>query len=217
MTTSALVRGSASPLRLSLLLGSLYFATLAWQPYAGSAAVKGLSIATLAWLAWSAGVRPLALGLAASALGDVLLDIRSVNLFVPGLVLFLIAHLVYAFMFFRSWQYPLRIWERQRILAGAAILYAFCFAIWLAPSLGPLAIPVALYVCAITAMVVASIVADISPRVITGALLFLVSDSLLAIAKFKGTFVLRDYAVWGTYSLAQYCIATGVLRSPRLR
>jgi uncharacterized membrane protein YhhN len=217
MTTQALVRDSSSPLRLSLLLGSLYFVTLAWQPYPGSAAVKGLSIATLAWLAWSAGVRPLALGLAASSLGDVLLDIRSINLFIPGLILFLVAHLVYASMFLRAWQYPLRIWERQRILVGGVILYSLCFAIWLAPGLGALAIPVTLYICAITAMVVTSVVADVAPRVIAGAVLFLVSDSLLAIAKFKGTFALRDYAVWGTYYLAQYCIATGVLRSPRLR
>jgi uncharacterized membrane protein YhhN len=217
MATQVLARDSSSPLRLSLLLGSLYFVTLAWQPYPGSAAVKGLSIATLAWFAWSLGVRPLALGLAASSLGDVLLDIRSVNLFIPGLLLFLVAHVVYAFMFFRVWQYPLRIWERQRMLIGAVILYAVCFTAWLAPGLGSLTIPVALYVCAITAMVVTSVVADVSPRVVTGALLFLVSDSLLAIAKFKGTFTLHDYAVWGTYYVAQYCIATGVLRSPRLR
>ena len=217
MTTQALVRGPLSQVRLSLLLGSLYFVTLAWQPYPGSAAVKGLSIATLAWFAWSMGARPLALGLAASSIGDVLLDIRSINLFIPGLLSFLVAHLVYAAMFFRSWQYPLRIWERQRILVGAVILYAACFTIWLAPGLGSLAVPVAFYICAITAMVVASIVADLSPRVVAGALLFLVSDSLLAIAKFKAPFVLRDYAVWATYYLAQYCIATGVLRSPRLR
>jgi uncharacterized membrane protein YhhN len=97
------------------------------------------------------------------------------------------------------------------------MLYSFGFTIWLASSLGRLAVLVALYICAITAMVVSSIVADLSPRVVAGALLFLASDSLLAIAKFKGTFALRDYAVWGTYYLAQYCIATGVLRSSRLR
>lgn len=217
MTSQAIARDSAAQVRLSLLLGSLYFVTLAWQPYPGSALVKGLSIATLAWYAWSLGARPLALGLAASSLGDVLLDIRTVNLFIPGLIAFLVAHLVYAAMFFRTWQYPLRIWERQRILTGAVVLYSIGFTIWLAPSLGPLAIPVALYVCAITAMVVTAIVADMPARVITGAILFLVSDSLLAVAKFKGTFALRDYLVWGTYYLAQYSISTGVLRSLRLR
>lgn len=217
MTTATLSQDSAPPLRLSVLLGLLYFLSLAWQPYPGSAAVKGLSIATLAWFAWSLEARLLAFALAASSLGDVLLDIRSVNLFVPGLSSFLIAHIVYAAMFFRTWQYPLRIWEKQRILAGAVVLYSVCFTIWLAPSLGPLVIPVALYICAITAMVVSAVIADLSPRVIAGALLFLASDSLLAIAKFKGTFALRDYAVWGTYYLAQYLIATGMLRSPRVR
>jgi uncharacterized membrane protein YhhN len=217
MITAALARTAATPLRVSVLLGALYFATLAWQPYPASGAVKGLSIATLAWLAWSQGARLLALGLAASSLGDVLLDVRSLNLFVPGLSSFLIAHIVYTAFFFHSWQYPLRVWERQRVLAGGVILYSLAFTIWLAPSLGPLTVPVVLYICAITAMVVSSIVAGLSPRVVTGALLFLASDSLLAIARFKGSFTLRDYAVWGTYYLAQYCIATGVLRSSRLR
>ncbi len=217
MSTQAIARDSTSPLRLSLLLGSLYFVTLAWQPYPGSAIVKGLSIATLAWLAWSMGARLLALGLAASSLGDVLLDIRSINLFIPGLIAFLLAHIVYTALFFQAWQYPLRIWERQRVLAGCVMLYSLGFTIWLAPSLGALTIPVGFYICAITAMVVSTIVADVSARVVVGALLFLVSDSLLAIAKFKGSFSLRDYAVWGTYYLAQYCIATGVLRSSRLR
>jgi uncharacterized membrane protein YhhN len=179
--------------------------------------VKGLSIATLAWLVWSAGSRLPALALAASSIGDVLLDIRAMNLFIPGLVLFLVAQLLYTTCFFQSWRYPLRIWERQRVLAGGVMLYSLGVTIWLAPSLGRLTIPVAFYICAITAMVVSSIVADLSPRVVAGALLFLLSDSLLAIAKFKGTFALRDYAVWGTYYLAQYCIATGVLRCSRLR
>lgn len=77
MITATLARTAATPLRVSVLLGALYFATLAWQPYPASGAVKGLSIATLAWLAWSQGARLLALGLAASSLGDVLLDVRS--------------------------------------------------------------------------------------------------------------------------------------------
>jgi uncharacterized membrane protein YhhN len=217
MTTATLTQSPARPLRVSIFLGALYFATLAWQPYPASAAIKGLSIATLAWLVWSAGSRLLALGLAASSIGDVLLDIRTINLFIPGLILFLLAHVLYTAFFFQTWQYPLRIWERQRVLAGGVMLYSFGFTIWLASSLGRLAVLVALYICAITAMVVSSIVADLSPRVVAGALLFLASDSLLAIAKFKGTFALRDYAVWGTYYLAQYCIATGVLRSSRLR
>lgn len=217
MTTVTLAQNPAPVLRLSVLLGLLYFVTLAWQPYPASAAVKGLSIATLAWWAWGLGARMPALALAASSLGDVLLDIRTVNLFIPGLLLFLVAHVIYTATFFQAWRYPLRIWERQRVLAGCVIAYSIGFTGWLAPSLGPLTFPVAVYICAITAMVVSAIVADLPTRVIAGALLFLVSDSLLAIAKFKGPFALRDYAVWGTYYAAQYCIATGMLRSARLR
>src|SRR5579862_4560884 len=92
------------------VLGILYFITLAWQPFPGSAAIKGLSIAALARLAWNSGARLLALGLALSSIGDVLLDIRGVNLFVPGLCSFLFAHLVYTVMFVRSRWDPRRLW-----------------------------------------------------------------------------------------------------------
>ena len=96
-------------------------------------------------------------------------------------------------------------------LAGVA-LYALAFALWLAPSLGPLKIPVALYMCAITAMVITAIRSRFGRRVASGAMLFLVSDSLLAVAKFQAPFTWHDYLVWATYYAAQYLIATGALR-----
>ena len=42
--------------------------------------------------------------------------------------------------------------------------------------------------------------------------LFLISDSILAINKFKSPLPLRGYLVWATYYLAQYGIAIGFLR-----
>jgi hypothetical protein len=46
-----------------------------------------------------------------------------------------------------------------------------------------------------------------------GAVLFLISDSLLAIHKFKAPMPLRDYLVWSTYYLGQCGIALGYLAS----
>ena len=86
---------------------------------------------------------------------------------------------------------------------------------WLAPRLGSLTIPVVIYICAITVMVVTAILVRSSePWVVWGAMLFLMSDSLLAIDKFKTPVPYRDYLVWATYYLGQYGIAIGFLREP---
>jgi len=94
----------------------------------------------------------------------------------------------------------------------AVMLCAALVAAWLIPTLGSLAIPVALYISAITAMVICAILARFpSSWVVTGAILFLISDSILAVDKFKTPVPLRDYLVWITYYAAQYAITTGLL------
>jgi uncharacterized membrane protein YhhN len=85
---------------------------------------------------------------------------------------------------------------------------------WIVPSVGALAVPVVLYICALTAMVSTAILARFRQRwVAVGAILFLVSDSLLAVHKFKEPVPLRDYLVWSTYYLGQCGIALGYLSS----
>jgi hypothetical protein len=49
------------------------------------------------------------------------------------------------------------------------------------------------------------------PFVLLGALLFLISDSLLA-AGFKLRAPLEAFLIWPTYYVGQYAIAMGVLR-----
>ncbi len=187
----------------SLLLGIIYFLA-AGYPFPGSALVKGLSIALLAILALVRGFPILALALAASSAGDVLLDLDPKGLFVAGLSAFLVAHLIYTVLFVRGW-------SRFRWTAIPVLFYAAGFSVWLFPRLGSLAVPVLLYVCVITAMASTAICSRLPVWVPIGALLFLASDSLLATAKFAGTFPLRDYLVWGTYYAAQFSITTGVL------
>jgi uncharacterized membrane protein YhhN len=204
---------------LSLALGAGYLAALPAYPYAGSSIIKGLSIAVLAMLPWlsrpvtnrrDAGL--LSAALVASSMGDVFLDVGPERLFVPGLGAFLAAHIIYTVLFLKS---PSRSTSKglsRRFGPVGVAVYAIAFALWLAPSLGPLKIPVALYIGAITAMVISAVRSRFGWRVASGALLFLVSDSLLAIAKFKTPFAGRDYLVWATYYAAQYLIATGALR-----
>lgn len=192
----------------SLILGAVYLATIPYHPFPGSAAVKALSVAFLGARALHAGERLLALALLVSSTGDLLLDIDP-GLFVPGLCAFLSAHVAYTVLF------TMHGWNRRRaVLPALVVLYAAAFALWLRPSLGPMELPVFAYIAVITAMVSSSLLSRSPALVPAGAILFLASDSLLAAAKFKGAFPLRDYLVWATYYAAQYAITSGLLRAP---
>ena len=197
---------------LAIVCSAIYLATLPWHPYPGSAIIKGVSIALLAWIAFRAHAILLAAALALSAAGDVLLDIDPQNLFVFGLASFLLAHLTYTVLFVRGRARPVKVAAGQLSLIVLLLIYTAAFAAWLIPSLGRLALPVVLYMCAITAMVMSAILARFaSGWVVAGAILFLISDSILAVDKFKTPAPLRDYLIWITYYAGQYGIAMGYL------
>jgi uncharacterized membrane protein YhhN len=94
-------------------------------------------------------------------------------------------------------------------------IYAVAFGYWLWPSLGALAVPVMLYVAAITAMAATSIRGG--RLVAAGAVLFLISDSLLAADRFKSPIPGRDYLVWLTYYAGQFMIAWGWVNAGKRR
>jgi uncharacterized membrane protein YhhN len=198
---------------LSILSAILYLVNLPWQPYPGAFVIKGLSVGPLAALAFVSGSPILGLALALSTIGDVLLDVDPDRLFVYGLGSFLLAHLVYIFLFVRKARRPMVLDGKQKAAVILLLLYSAGISAWLLPSLGSLIVPVAIYMCAITVMVESAILARFStPWVAIGAVLFLVSDSLLAIHKFKTPIPYRDFLVWSTYYAGQYSIAMGILR-----
>ena len=195
-------------LLLSIVSGVIYLVT-ADLPFPGRVWVKALSKELLR----DHDNTILAVALACSCLGDVLLDLDGDQLFVQGLLAFLTAHFVYVLLFVRNWPRPLRPGGAQLLLTAIVLLFSLLQANWLAPSLGTFAKPVMLYVCVITMMVVTAILARFSTRwIVLGALLFLISDSLIATHKFKTSVPWRDYLVWATYYLGQYGIAIGFLR-----
>jgi uncharacterized membrane protein YhhN len=205
-------------LYLSAAAGAAYLLTGPWQPFPGSALVKGCAVGALAVLALrSRGVRRdaglLALGLAFATAGDVLLDLDP-RLFAFGLAAFLLTHLTYICLFARN-RTPGAGLGAPRFAAVLLILvYSTTLSVWIVPSVGKLAAPVVCYICALTAMVCAAILARFPQSwVAMGAVLFLISDSLLAIHKFKTPVPLRDYLVWTTYYLGQCGIALGYLRT----
>ena len=216
-------------LLLSIASSAAYMATRAAQPFPGSVVLKALGMAPLAVLAWralrraqrdrDAGILAAALGL--SCLGDVLLHLGARRYFVHALAAFLLAHLAYVLLFTRSWPRPLRPSAGQLILAVLVVIYGLviCASIWTA--LGRLLIPALAYACAITAMVISAILAGFArPYVVIGALLFLISDSLVAAGRFRMSAPLAALAallIWPTYYLGQYGITVGFLRDKTLR
>jgi len=130
-------------------------------------------------------------------------------LFVPGLVAFLLAHVVYITSFTKQSR---RL--AMPLLVPFAVVGTSVF-LFLRPELGDLLVPVLIYVVAITVMGWRA--AALAGRVtggmaaLCGAALFLLSDSLLAINKFGHSFSLASEAVMASYWAAQYWIARSAM------
>lgn len=213
----------------SIVCSGVYLATKSVQPFPGSVVLKALGIAPLAVMAvrllreaksrprgieWLRDRDNLILGaaLAFSCLGDIFLDLPGQR-FIHGLVSFLVSHFIYILLFVRNWQRPLRPSGGQMALAAAVLVYSLLLSSWLSPDLGKLGGPVMVYVCAITIMAVSTIFAGFAkPWVWIGAILFLISDSMIAVGKFKTPVPLSKYLIWTTYYLGQYGIAIGFLQ-----
>jgi uncharacterized membrane protein YhhN len=202
-------------LELSVVAGSLYFVTCAGPPHPLGVVLKALCVSPLAAIAirllrgrerWLLGG-----ALLCSTLGDVLLEVNG--FFVAGLGAFLGAHVCYATLFARDWPGWRALTARQRALLALLVVSSAALTAWLWPGLGGLAVPVLVYIAALTTMAATAIGADTRyPPVAWGALLFVLSDSLIGIGRFRGPVPLGEYVVWGTYYVAQCCLALGFLR-----
>ena len=201
-------------------------ATRPVQPFPGSVLLKALAIAPLALLAArllgkaerAGDARLLTAALALSCVGDVFLHVEARRYFAHALGAFLLAHLAYVTLFVSNWPRPLRLSAGQVICAGLVVVYGVAMCVWLWTGLGRLLVPALAYAGAIVAMTVSTILAGFSrPYVAIGAVLFLISDSLIAAGRFKLMVPLAALLIWPTYYLGQYGLAIGFLREKTLR
>lgn len=151
--------------------------------------------------------------------GDVFLlfDQRGGPNFMLGLLSFLVAHLFYIVLFLqiKKSQIPPRRWNL--LIISTLLLYVAILFYLLSPNLGELKIPVVVYALILSTLLITAIHAfhftnPAGRWVITGAFLFVISDSLLAINKFYTPFAFAGLAIMSTYALAQYLIITGVTK-----
>lgn len=216
---------SENPPDAVLLLLSTTFAVGAALFLIGHlAGVEWLTMASkpvpvLALLAWVLrDVRGRLRWLTAAALGlgvtgDVLLELGAA-MFAPGLGAFLLGHVAYIAGFSLA--------ARRLALAQATpmLAYGAIAAVVLWPSLGDLAIPVGVYMIAISVMAWRAAAfaearrgwAWLAPM---GAILFVFSDTLIALDRFIADVDTSSTAVMVTYWLGQLGLAAGVVLSHR--
>jgi uncharacterized membrane protein YhhN len=155
------------------------------------------------------------LALLFSWLGDVLLMFqdKNENFFLFGLSAFLLAHVFYITFF-----HKIRIREgiKPNIFWLLIVVAYYAGLIsWLSPYLGEMKLPVRIYGIVISimfmlAMHLLSIKNKIAGKwMMCGALLFVISDSVLAINKFYQPFEAANVIIMLTYGLAQLFIVKG--------
>ncbi len=204
---------------IAAITGATLDGSWLWLHYIG----KPLTTLLILWLALSAQPavdvryrRAVLAGLVLSLIGDFFLMLPG-DRFVPGLVAFLLAHVCYIIAFAPGSSGKARALAFLMVAAIAAGNLA-----GLLPRVdAALRIPVLAYVVVLATMSAFALarmwtptVAHVLPRsarlAAIGAVLFMVSDSLLAWDRFAGGVPARALLVLATYYAAQWCIARSV-------
>ncbi len=153
--------------------------------------------------------------------GDVLLMFEGELYFIFGLVSFLIAHVCYIFSFrqFRAEDDTQALHGLQKVRFGfPVILYGTGLVVILYPHLGNLSMPVLVYALVLTVMVLNALfryqrtTTASFTLVFGGAILFMISDSVLAVNKFVEPIPMGGFWVMSTYVSAQFLIVSGLLK-----
>jgi uncharacterized membrane protein YhhN len=184
---------------------------------------KPLTTLLILWLAATTpaiGLRyryAVLIGMTLSLIGDVLLML-PLDLFVPGLIAFLVAHLAYIIAFAPG--------STTKARLGACLLLGVVAGANLAALLpridSELKGPVLAYVLVLASMATFALarawtpaLAGRTPRSVrfaaAGGLCFVLSDSLLAWDKFGGGIPLPTLLILASYWFAQWCIAKSVM------
>jgi uncharacterized membrane protein YhhN len=147
-------------------------------------------------------------GLLFSLAGDIFLMLPRDRFFIQGLISFFIAHFFYIAAFTNESGLDLPIWSAAPFVIHGSLMLRV---LW--PHLGKMRVPVLAYVLAILFMGWTAMGRWVwteqpgSLLAMSGALLFIASDSLLATDKFKGRFRSAQLLIFSTYTIAQWLIA----------
>ncbi|NQX85614.1 MAG: lysoplasmalogenase [Flavobacteriaceae bacterium] len=187
--------------------------------YISKPAILGILIFVFAKLSYDLDAKTrlfTVLALVCSLTGDILLMYSSTSelYFIGGLIAFLLAHIMYIIVFLKQRDKHTSVQPITLILLlyGAGIFYM------LKAGLNTLMIPIIVYMLVILSMAVTAFMrkGKVSKTSFTmvflGAILFLISDSILALNKFYEPMYSSGITVILTYGIAQYLIVLGLLK-----
>ncbi|MEL7341866.1 MAG: lysoplasmalogenase, partial [Bacteroidota bacterium] len=156
-----------------------------------------------------------------SLMGDIFLMFEGDLYFQLGLGSFLVAQLFYIALFALTPKGEIRaVLRRRPWLLLPFMLYAYSLLYLLGPRLGELLVPVLIYALTLSTMAIMAlnrwrrVREDSFAYVFAGALLFLISDSLIAINRFASDLLPLSFAhtwIMLTYIAAQYGLGIGML------
>jgi uncharacterized membrane protein YhhN len=156
-----------------------------------------------------------------SWIGDVILMFQHLDagFFLSGLVSFLLAHVCYIFAFRKtSVHHRQTILKENPWLALLFVIYGIGVFLLIQNGLNEMKVPVIFYMVIILLMGLAALNRFRRVEyagfllVFSGALCFMISDSLLAVNKFREPFSYAGFLIMLTYLAAQYLIVTGCIR-----
>ena len=141
-----------------------------------------------------------------SGVGDVILNIDRVGLFIPGLVAFLLAHLCYIGAFATEFRFsPVR-----AIPLGLLVVYALVMGFFLKEIPSDKLAPVMAYLVIITLMAMGSfLLREPAWLISVGAITFMISDTVIAVNKFLVPIPESTLINVSIYYAAQCLIVTG--------
>ncbi len=200
---------------LFILTGLVYLLLLPYRPFPLDALVKVVPIGILFFAAYaqlSGKLRTLVLlGIAFCGLGDVLLNLTFENSFIFGLGAFLIGHCFYIASFFSFANRSNFI--AKILLIVIALVSVAGLALQILPKAGDLLIPVAAYMSVIATMGIFAVLSwRKTSTQIWGAVIFIISDTLIAWGMFLEPVQYQGHWVMFTYYLAQILIVSGMLK-----
>lgn len=197
ITGSQALQYVAKPLLLPALMILLYFGTGADTP--------GRSfMLTALFFSW---------------LGDIFLmpDDPKGLYFIIGLICFLTTHIFYIIYFLRIRSAAVSLLKKQSLLVLLVPAYGIALVWILFPHLGKMVLPVMVYASVICTMLLCSLHVynkvnkPANDMFVFGALMFVLSDSLLAINKFLEPMPYAGISIMLTYCAAQYFIVSGFI------
>ncbi|WP_417856288.1 lysoplasmalogenase [Xanthomarina gelatinilytica] len=158
------------------------------------------------------------LALICSFLGDILLMFtnHSAYFFMGGLLAFLSAHIFYVLVFLKQRNKSKKGW----VFMGLMLVYGILLFYFLRDGLNNLLYPVIIYMVVILSMATTAflrqgqVAKNSYILVFVGAILFMISDSILALNKFYQPLPFTNFSIMFTYGFAQLFIVLGLLKQP---